>query len=135
MKTFLFPHAFRLIGWIVLVPTFILGILLISGAVDVAGIVEIILDDIAIIGIALGSIFITCSRERIEDEMTTAIRLKSLLTSLYAYVAFLVILTLAVNGLLFIYVMIAGLVMLPVMFVVRFNYEKHKYNKIESDEE
>lgn len=135
MKVFLFPHTFRPIGWIVLVPTLILGILLMAGALSVDGIVETILNDTAIIGIALGSIFITCSRERIEDEMTSTIRLKALLTSLYTYVVFLIIWTLAVNGMAYLYVMSASLVMLPVIFVVRFRYEMHKYYKIKSDEE
>lgn len=135
MKTFLFPHTFRPIGWIVLVPTLILGILLLDGILSVDGSVETILTDTAIIGIALGSIFITCSRERIEDEMTSSIRLKALLTSLYTYVVFLVIWTLAVNGMAYLYVMAASLVMLPIIFVVRFRYEMHRYCKIKSDEE
>lgn len=135
MKTFLFPHTFRPIGWIVLVPTLILGILLLDGILSVDGSVETILTDTAIIGIALGSIFITCSRERIEDEMTSSIRLKALLTSLYTYIVFLVIWTLAVNGMAYLYVMAASFVMLPIIFVVRFRYEMHRYYKIKSDEE
>ncbi len=135
MKTFLFPHTFRPIGWFVLVPTLILGILLLDGILSVDGSVETILTDTAIIGIALGSIFITCSRERIEDEMTSSIRLKALLTSLYTYIVFLVIWTLAVNGMAYLYVMAASLVMLPIIFVVRFRYEMHRYYKIKSDEE
>lgn len=135
MKIFLLPHSIRPIGWIVLVPTLILGALLITGALGVSGTVETILNDIAIIGIALGSIFITCSRERIEDEMTSMIRLKALLTSLYTYVVFLIIWTLAVNGIAYLYVTIVSLVMLPLIFVVCFTYEMHKYNNVNSDEE
>lgn len=135
MKIFLLPHTFRPIGWIVLVPTLILGILLITNAFSVGGIVETILDDTAIIGIALGSVFITCSRERIEDEMTSMIRLKALLTSLYTYVIILILATLAINGIPYLYVTMACLVMLPIIFVVQFEYEMHKYNKEKSDEE
>lgn len=135
MKTFLFPHVFRPIGWIVLLPTFLLGILLLCDVLSIDGIVETILIDTAIIGIALGSVFITCSRERIEDEMTSTIRLNALLSSLYTYVVFLVIWTLAVNGMAYLYVMVASLVMLPIIFVVRFRYEMHNYYKIKSDEE
>ncbi len=135
MKFFLFPNVLRPIGWIILVPTLLLGILLLCGVLSIDGIVETILNDTAIIGIALGSIFITCSRERIEDEMTSAIRLNALLTTLYTYVVFLVIWTLAVNGMAYLYIMAASLVMLPVMFVVRFKYEMHKYYKEKSDEE
>lgn len=135
MKTFLFPHSFRPIGWIVIVPTLLLGVLLLFGVLSIDGILETILVDTSIIGVALGAVFITCSRERIEDEMTSTIRLNALLTSLYTYVVFLVIWTLAVNGMNYLYVMAASLVMLPMIFVVRFRYEMHKYYKIKSDEE
>ena len=136
MKIFLFPHAFRPIGWIVLVPTLLLGILLLTGEVSIqSNTLETILTDTAIIGIAIGSIFIACSRESIEDEMTSTIRLKALLSSLYTYVALLIIWTLAINGMAYIYVMSASLVILPMIFVVCFRYEMHKYYKIKSDEE
>lgn len=135
MKTFLFPHSFRPVGWIVIVPTLLLGVLLLFGVLSIGGILETILVDTSIIGVALGAVFITCSRERIEDEMTSTIRLNALLTSLYTYVVFLVIWTLAVNGMNYLYVMAASLVMLPMIFVVRFRYEMHKYYKIKSDEE
>lgn len=135
MKCFLFPQVFRTIGWILFLPTFMLGILLLSGVLSFSGIIETVVNDTAILGIALGLLFIGCSRERIEDEMTSAIRLNSLLSSLYTYVVFLVILTLAVNGIAYLYVMLASLVMLPAIFVVRFRYEMHRYNKICENEE
>lgn len=135
MKNLLFPHVFRPIGWIMLIPTLILGILLLCDILSIDGVTETILIDTSIIGIALGSVFVTCSRERIEDEMTIAIRLRALLTSLYVYVAFLIIWTLTVNGLAYLYVMAVSLVMMPIIFVVRFKYEMYKYYKIKSDEE
>lgn len=96
---------------------------------------ETVIADTAIIGIAIGSLFIGCSRERIEDEMTSTIRVNSLLTSFYTYIVFLIICTLAVNGIAYLYVMAASLVMLPMIFVIRFRYEMHKYYKMKSDEE
>lgn len=135
MKIFLLPHTVRPIGWIVLVSTLTLGILLLCGTLNYDVKYETFLNDTAIIGIALGSIFITCSRERIEDEMTSMIRLKALLTSLYTYVIMLIIGTLAINGIPYLYVMMACLVMLPIIFVVLFKYEMHKYNKEKPDEE
>lgn len=115
--------------------TLTLGILLLCGTLNYDVKYETFLNDTAIIGIALGSIFITCSRERIEDEMTSMIRLKALLTSLYTYVIMLIIGTLAINGIPYLYVMMACLVMLPIIFVVLFKYEMHKYNKEKPDEE
>lgn len=135
MKLFLFPRVFRIIGWIVFVPSLVLSIpLLMYGTLNLSGLTETIANDTAIIGIALGSLFITCSRERIEDEMTGAIRLRSLLSALYAYVAFLVMETLVVNGMYYFYVMAANLVAFPIIFTLRFRYEMHKYYTV-SDEE
>lgn len=133
MKIFLFPRIFRTIGWILFLPTLVLGIALFTGLCRFDGLTEIIVNDITIVGIALGTLFITCSRERIEDEMTGAIRLRSLLSALYAYVAFLIIETLAVNGMAYLYVMMANLVAFPIIFALRFRYEMHKYYTI-SDE-
>lgn len=135
MKKFLFPHVFRRIGWIILVPTLLLGVILLSDILNIYGIMETVIADTAIIGIAIGSLFIGCSRERIEDEMTSTIRVNSLLTSFYTYIVFLIICTLAVNGIAYLYVMAASLVMLPMIFVIRFRYEMHKYYKMKSDEE
>lgn len=135
MRCFLFPRVFRTIGWILLVPTLLLGIMLLDGRLSFSDITQTIVNDAAITGIALGSLFITCSRERIEDEMTGAIRLNALLSSLYCYVAFLIICTIAVNGLDYFYVIAVSPVMLPLMFVVRFRYEMHKYYKLNSNEE
>lgn len=135
MKKFLFPHVFRRIGWIILVPTLLLGVILLSDILNIYGIMETVIADTAIIGIAIGSLFICCSRERIEDEMTSTIRVNSLLTSFYTYIVFLIICTLAVNGIAYLYVMAASLIMLPMIFVIRFRYEMHKYYKMKSDEE
>lgn len=135
MKKFLFPHVFSRIGWIILVPTLLLGVILLSDILNIYGIMETVIADTAIIGIAIGSLFICCSRERIEDEMTSTIRVNSLLTSFYTYIVFLIICTLAVNGIAYLYVMAASLVMLPMIFVIRFRYEMHKYYKMKSDEE
>lgn len=135
MKCFLFPRVFRTIGWILFVPALVLGVLLLADVLNFSGITEIIVNDATIIGLALGSIFIGCSRERVEDEMTGAIRLNSLMTSLYAYVVLLIICTLAVNGMAYLYIMVASLVMFPAIFVIRFRYEMYNYYKMKTDEE
>lgn len=86
MKNLLFPHIFQPIGWILFVPCLILGALIYFEVLTLTGIAETIVNDIAIIGIAVGALLIVCSKERIEDEMTRSIRLSSLLNSLYIYI-------------------------------------------------
>lgn len=57
------------------------------------------------------------------------------MTSLYAYVVLLIICTLAVNGMAYLYIMVASLVMFPAIFVIRFRYEMYNYYKMKTDEE
>ena len=144
MKNLLFPHIFQLIGWIMFVPSMIAGGIIFSGFLPFDGIMELlsydgmtetIVNDIVIIGIALGSLFIVCSKERIEDEMTSSIRLSSILNSIYAYVALLVACTILINGVDFIIFAFINLSILPILFVCNFRLEMHRYNKMFADEE
>ncbi|MCI8999167.1 MAG: hypothetical protein HFJ95_09270 [Muribaculaceae bacterium] len=136
MKNYLFPHIFQPIGWIMFVLSLITGIAIYSSIpVFGAGIAETLAIDSAIIGIALGALFIVCSKERVEDEMTKSIRLASLLNSIYAYVALLVGCTILINGVKFLVFAVFNLVLFPIIFVCNFRLEMHRYNKMCEDEE
>ena len=69
-----------------------------------------------------------------EDEMTRSIRLNSLLKSLYVYTGVLVLATLLINGIPFFMFMSANLVLMPLIYVLTFRIEMHRYNKLSSDE-
>lgn len=142
MKNLLFPRVFQLIGWILFIPAVIVGVMLFcelndcnTGVDFPTGVMEVIINDAVIIGTALGGVFIVCSKERHEDEMTRSIRLASLLNSLYVYVALLVVSTLAVNGIDFLKVMILNLVMLPVIYVFIFRMEMRRFYKMSEEDE
>ena len=90
MKNLLFPHAFQLVGWVMFVPSLLMGALVYFGVLSFAGSLETVVNDSVIIGIALGALFVVCSKERVEDEMTRSIRLASLLNSIYVYVTLLI---------------------------------------------
>ena len=135
MKNLLFPYIFKPIGWILFVPSLILGLLIILGILPIDGLVGIVVDDTAIIGTVIGAIFIVCSREKTEDEMTRSIRLSSLLNSIYIYAALLIVCTIGINGILYIHFAFANLALLPIIFVCIFRLEMHRYNKISGDEE
>lgn len=136
MKNYLFPHIFQPIGWVMFVLSLIIGIAVYYGAnVFGAGITETIAIDSAIIGIALGALFIVCSKERVEDEMTKSIRLASLLNSIYVYVILLVCCTILINGVQFLLFAVFNLVIFPIIFVCNFRLEMHRYNKMCEDEE
>lgn len=135
MKNLLFPSIFQLIGWIIFIPSLIIGALICFGFLCLSGIIETIVNDIAIIGIAVGALFIVCSKERIEDEMTRSIRLSSLLNSLYIYVILLIVFTISINGKEFLMYAVLNLVMLPILFVCNFKLEMRRYYKMCENEE
>ena len=135
MKNLLFPRQFHLVGWLLFIPAAIVGMLLYFSFCNFHGVTEIVVNDAVIIGIALGALFIVCSKERHEDEMTRAIRLASLLNTMYMYVVILIASTLLLNGVAYFQFMILNLVLLPVIFVIIFRLELQRYNKMSDDEE
>lgn len=135
MKNILFPRMFQPIGWIMFIPSLITGVLIYFEVLCLSGLIETIVNDITIIGIAVGALFIVCSKERIEDEMTRSIRLSSLLNSIYIYVTLLVAFTLAINGPGFMMYAVLNLVLLPILFVINFKLEMRRYNKMCENEE
>lgn len=136
MKNYLFPHIFQPIGWIMFILSLITGAYIYLGMpVFGAGITETIVIDSAIIGIALGALFIVCSKERVEDEMTKSIRLASLLNSIYAYVILLICCTILINGVNFLMFAVFNLVLFPIIFVCNFRLEMHRYNKMCDEEQ
>lgn len=135
MKNILFPHIFQPIGWFVFIPSILIGLLIYFGIFDFSGLAATIINDVAIIGIATGALFIVCSEESVEDEMTKSIRLSSLLNSLYAYVIVLVGCTILINGRGFLEFAVINLVLFPIIFVCNFRLEIHRYNKMCENEE
>lgn len=135
MKNLLFPRQFQALGWLLFVPAFTLGVLIINNMIDCEGTLETILNDAAIIGITIGSIFIVCSKEKCEDEMIRSIRLASLLNALYVYGIILIVAVLLINGIAFAQFMAINLVLLPLIYFVVFRFEIYRYNKMSGDEE
>ena len=134
MKNYLFPRYFQIAGWILFIPSLRTGVLLLLNIIGFSGSTEIAVNDAAIIGTTIGTLFIICSKERHEDEMTRSIRLNSLLKSLYVYTGVLVLATLLINGIPFFMFMSANLVLMPLIYVLTFRIEMHRYNKLSSDE-
>lgn len=134
MRNFLFPKVFQTVGWILFIPAFVAGVLCWFSVFNLAGNAEIIVNDVVIIGITLGALFIGCSKEVCEDEMIRAIRHTSLLNALYVYVILLILGTLFINGLAYLNFMMLNLGLLPIIFVIIFRVEMYKYYR-ENDNE
>lgn len=138
MKNLLFPGRCRIVGWLLFCPALVLAILSVLSYFDicnVAGIGETIVNDAIIIGIALGSLLIVCSKQPEEDEMTRSIRLSAVLNSIYVYVALLIVSTLFINGVEFLQFLLVNLVLLPIISVILYCLELRRYNKMSEDEE
>lgn len=75
-------------------------------------------NNIVLIGVLAGSLLITCSRERIEDELIGRIRLNALLVALYINILWAVIASLALYNFDYLYVMVINLVSLPILFLI-----------------
>ena len=120
-KIFLLPNGFKKVGWIILVTT-----------LDWVG---KILNNVAIIGICLGCLFVACSRERVEDELIGRIRLNSLLIALYINSSVLIILSLFCYELLFLNVLVFNMFTNIIIFLIVFEMKLWKLKKSLRDEE
>lgn len=120
MKTILLPNSFRPIGWILFPVSLVMGILILTNVISCSGTTETVIHDVTIIGLALGTLFTTCSKEKQEDELTSAIRLHSLLTSMYIYIAILMVCTICFNGVAYFMFMAVNLGLFPIVFLTVF---------------
>ena len=130
MKTLLFPHSFQKWGWCILAVGIAFGIYAM-----VADYGSSLVNNIAIIGTISGAILATCSREKSEDEMVRQLRLNSLLVALYINYAVLIVCSLFVYGLDFLYVMIYNMFTMLIIFMAVFRYRMWQFNKEVKDEE
>lgn len=132
MKTLLFPHSFKKIGW-TLFP-FILIIDIINAIMmhtklfeESSGMMHQMYEflnnrselftNIAIIGSIICILLIACSKEEVEDEMITHIRQQALLIALYINSAILIVTSLMFYQLDFLYVMCYNMFTLPLIFM------------------
>ena len=131
MKTLLFPHGFQKWGSCIFAVGIIFGIYAMVADYGASYLVN----NIAIIGTVSGAILVTCSREKIEDEMVRQIRLNSLLVALYVNYAVLILCSLFIYSLEFLYVMMYNMFTILIIFMAVFRYRMWRLNKEVKDEE
>ncbi len=152
MKTkLLFPNKFKRIGWIILVPSAILGILIMffdfklkllnvkvfaiisdefTSPVSFFRIIKNnITDEIIGILFIIGAILVAFSKEKYEDEFIAKIRLESLVWATYVSYFILIICVLFVYGFSFFTVMVFNMFTILIFFIIRFYYMLYKSNK------
>jgi len=156
MKTkFLFPNYYKLIGWLLMIPTTILGILIIfydfeikfldtkvfaiySAGLNIFGEGKVtsfglekdnITDEIVSILFIVGAVMVAFSKEKQEDEFIAKTRLESLVWATYINYAILILCIIFFYGSGFFMVMIFNLFTILLIFIIRFNYFLYKSKK------
>ena len=147
----LFPNPFKRIGWFILVPSTILGILILFFDFELEFLdskvfyiysesflspgntlgfdSNNITNEIVGILFIIGAIFIAFSRESHEDEFIAKTRLESLVWATYANYAILIFCFLFFYDIGFLYVMILNMFTILIFFIIRFYYILYKSNK------
>ena len=158
MKThFLFPNAFKKIGWLLFVPSFILGTyLLLSGfdfdnsfVVKTFAIVNDrlfnqskyfnftengILDELITVLVIVGGILVGFSKTKNEDEYISKIRYESLVWATYFNFGLLLFTTLFIFGIPYFYILVANIAAMLLFFIIRFHYKIYQLNKATNDD-
>ena len=142
MKTrFLFPHKYRRVGWVIALPAFVLMLFALHSDfvfkfLDYAGGTSDLLidnnflfdihahnftDEVGSLLLIVGLLLIAFSRERLEDERITKLRLESLLWAVYVNSALLIFSIIFFYNGLFLHVMVYNICTPLILFIIRFN--------------
>jgi hypothetical protein len=94
-----------------------------------------ILDELITVVLIISGIIHSFSREKMEDEYISSIRLQALTWSIYVNYSLVLLATLLVFGLAYFHVMIIHLFSLIILFNLRFQLKLRSYYKSGADEE
>ena len=155
---YLFPYKFKKVGWLILIPSAILGLIILFSEYSpdffnfrvpaifidnflfdekkLFGMIENnILDEILGVLVIISSILVAFSKEKIEDEFISKIRLESLVWAVYVNYGILLLCMLFLYDFSFLWVMIFNMFTVLIFFIVRFNWQISKLKKSTSHEE
>lgn len=148
----LLPYGFKKIGWALLIPALILGILRLtllppdmlfrwlhfdvrSNGLFTTTNAEQWVNTLLIVCIVTGAALVTCSRERVEDEMVAQIRLKALMKAFYIYFIAVILITLFVYDIAYVIYMTYAMLGFILLFLVFFRRELWRQGKEAHGEE
>lgn len=145
-KNYLFPHRFRIIGWV-------LAIVAVVGYLWLPEIhfkmpslyFDVLFDDdnesgffrmartnslsIAMPLLTIGLLFIGFSKEKVEDEFVQYLRAQSLIWATYVTAILFIIATLLIYGLSYIFVPFFVFYVFLLLFIIKFKVELYCFNK------
>lgn len=148
MKNYLLPNRFKSIGWALFMPSFISGIIILSTdfkwVETEAHLPAVYYDDffgdrsfftlaktsivqnVTAILLIAGGLILGFTREKVEDEYITSLRLKSVMWSMLISYVLLLLLYLTVYGLFFLNIMVICMFLPLVLYIFRFHYLLYK---------
>jgi hypothetical protein len=149
MKTsLLLPHAFRMYGWMIFIPFLVLGLAYLYYDFNFP-FLEFRLpaytshffategnqkgnltDEIAALGLIISLMMIGFSKEKIEDEQISRLRLDSLQWSVYVNYLVLALAIVFIHGMDFLFAMVYNMFTLLVFFIIRFQWAIYRENKL-----
>jgi hypothetical protein len=158
MKTkLLLPYRYKLVGWVLLVPATLLGILfmffdvsfncfdlkvfaifserIMLRDITFGPVRNNITDEIAGVLFIVGALLVAFSKEKQEDEFIAKARWESLVWATYINYAILIFCFVFFYDMSFLYVMILNMFTVLIFFIVRFYYILHITNKSLGNEE
>jgi hypothetical protein len=159
MKTnLLLPHRYQRLGWILLLPTAILMIVVYVFRIDSPDLFEMsvfaiadvfpfqnevwfgmttnnVMDEILTLLFFVGALLVVFSRERTEDELISRIRMESLIWATLVNYAILALAVIFLYSLAFLQVLIFNMFTILVFFIIRFRWMMYKTKKLASNEE
>lgn len=153
----LLPNRFKWIGWFLLIPSTILGLVLsftdfeafqikskmfaiysdeFMGPSQFFSLIETNITNTLIGALFIvGALFVGFSKEKTEDEFIAKIRLSSLLWAVWVNYILLFLCFLFVYGMSFLSVMLYNMFTVLIIFIIRFNFMLYRNSKTASDEE
>jgi len=154
---YLFPHKYKRIGWIILIPAVLLGLFtLITNyepyllefnvpaifAEKLFGENEYfkminnnILNEILGVLIIVSGLFVAFSKEKLEDELISKIRLESLVWAVFLNYAVLLLAIIFIYDMPFFWVMIFNMFTILIFFIIRFNWQIYRLKNAADYEE
>jgi hypothetical protein len=151
MNISLLPNKFKTIGWLILIPTSILGLVVIYTDYSVEWLniktFAILNKDFGqstemftyletnltntLLGslIIIGGILVSFSKEKIEDEYISSLRLSSLMWAVLLNYLILLLSFLFIYGLSFLDIMVYNMFTVLIIFILRFHYLIYKNSK------
>ncbi len=156
-SSYLLPYRFKCVGWIIFLPSLIMGLLffifnkelpifdckvLAISDLEAFGkhhfltvIPNNIQDEIISILIIIGAFFISFSKEKSEDEYISKLRLESLIWATYINYFILVFSIIFLYEFSFYWILIFNMFTILIVFIIKFNWALWKFKKNTQNEE